>query len=210
MFDVARKATAIVALGEWKFLASMADNEQIIYANKAVEPMFRSAERDIRKQLPNLCRCIAGQFDRNISQTSPTTSPIVGQFHQHLRQYAVCRRAHHDGGCQSSHLCKRRTSGFRIEWAERTSEVAVERFRSFVSRPTRHRRAKASLHAFPEPDDRAQDGAYDCAYSNNLLGRRRMGGILIDGSCRLPAQSNFRFQYSCWRGLAQAGDQFRT
>jgi len=107
----------------------MADTERrIIYANKAVLSMFKNAESDIRKQLPNFdtSRLIGSSIDDFHKNPSHQAQLLAG-FNQTFRSSMLL------GGHSMTVVANPviNEQGVRlgsvVEWSDRTDEAAVER-----------------------------------------------------------------------------------
>ncbi len=117
-----------IALDNVSANVMMADNaRRIIYMNRAVQAMFRNAQADIRKQLP--------QFDADKLQGAN-----IDMFHAHPQHQAhllssftsTHRGAMNIGGRTMTVVAnpvineRGERLGSVVEWADRTTEVAVE------------------------------------------------------------------------------------
>ncbi len=117
-----------VALDNVSANVMMADNERnIVYVNKAVLDMFRKAEGDIRRQLPqfDVSRLLGGSIDTfhknpqhqaqllaKLSSTYKSTLNIGGRTMVVIANPVINEKGERLGAV--------------VEWADRTAEVAVE------------------------------------------------------------------------------------
>jgi methyl-accepting chemotaxis protein len=118
-----------IALDNVSANVMMADNgRNIIYANKAVQNMFRNAQADIRKQLPGFDadRLMGNNIDgfhRNPRHQAQLLASLTGTHRSTLTiggrtMTVVANPVLNDRG---------ERLGAVVEWADRTTEVAVER-----------------------------------------------------------------------------------
>jgi methyl-accepting chemotaxis protein len=118
-----------IALDNVSANVMMADkNRQIIYMNKAVEGMFRNAESDIRKQLPNfdaakLLGASIDTFHKNPGHQAQLLATFTSTYRGTIQiggrtMTVVANPVLDDRG---------ERLGAVVEWADRTTEVAVER-----------------------------------------------------------------------------------
>ncbi|KAF0098213.1 MAG: hypothetical protein FD187_3100, partial [bacterium] len=117
-----------IALDNVSANVMMADKDRhIIYMNKAVEAMFRVAEADIRKQLPNfdagkLLGASIDSFHKNPSHQAQLLASLNGTYKSTLsiggRTMTVVANPVLDE--------RGERLGAVVEWADRTTEVAVE------------------------------------------------------------------------------------
>ena len=126
---VANEATRIkVALDNATTKAMIADNEgNIIYANKSVLEMFRAAEKDIQKQLPDFTvdKVVGGHFDAFHKNPAHQRQMLAAMTSTHRATITVGGRIFNltanpvindEGG----------RLGTSVEWFDATHEVAIQ------------------------------------------------------------------------------------
>jgi methyl-accepting chemotaxis protein len=128
--QLAEASTRIkVALDNVNANVMMADNERrIIYMNKAVEAMFKNAEADIRKQLPNFdaSNLLGASIDSFHKNPQHQAGMLAGLSNTHKSNLNI-------GGRTMSVIANPVINeagerlGSVVEWGDRTVEVAVER-----------------------------------------------------------------------------------
>ncbi len=126
---VANEATRIkVALDNATTKAMIADNEgNIIYANKSVLEMFRAAEKDIQKQLPDFTvdKVVGGHFDAFHKNPAHQRQMLAAMTATHRATITVGGRIFNltanpvinEGG---------ERLGASVEWFDATHEVAIQ------------------------------------------------------------------------------------
>jgi methyl-accepting chemotaxis protein len=118
-----------IALDNVSANVMMADNERrIIYINKAVEGMFRNAQGDIRKDLPQfdaskLLGANIDAFHKNPGHQSGLLASLTGTYRGTFNiggrtMTVVANPVHNEQG---------ERLGSVVEWDDRTAEVAVEK-----------------------------------------------------------------------------------
>ncbi len=100
-------------------------NFEIIYMNDSVQRMFKTAENDIRKQLPNFSA--DKLMGSNVDQYHPTVkSGVLGKSQESFRSQLVIGGRHMNIIASPVNDATGERIGYVAEWKDRTHEVLIE------------------------------------------------------------------------------------